>query len=282
MRNYRHIEVRPIAGALGAEIDGVDMSRELDAEVVDEVRHAFLEHLVIFLRDQKATPQQQVAFAKRFGQPVEYPQLKGLPEAPMITPVVKLEHERNNFGGIWHSDTTYLQSPPMGSMLLALEIPPYGGDTMFANQYLAYEALSPTMKRLLEGLRAVHSDINQAGPQAGKNKGRSSKQRDDADWRETRNIHPIVRTNRETGRRSLFVNAANTIAIDGLTDAESKALLGFLLEHGHRPEFTFRFRWQKGSIAFWDNRSTKHIALGDTGPFRRLMRRVQIGGDRPV
>ncbi len=142
MKNYRHIEVRPISGALGAEISGVDMAQDLDAEVVSEVRHALLEHLVIFLRDQKATPLQQLAFAKKFGEPVEYPQLKGLPESQFITPVVKLEHERNNFGGIWHSDTTYLPVPPMGSMLLAREVPPYGGDTMFANQYLAYETLS--------------------------------------------------------------------------------------------------------------------------------------------
>lgn len=278
MRNYKHIEVRPIAGALGAEIGGVDMARELDAEQVAEVRQALLDHLVIFLRDQKATPHQQLAFAKKFGAPIEYPQLKGLPECPFVTPVVKLEHERNNFGGIWHSDTTYLAEPPMGSMLLAREIPPYGGDTMFANQYLAYEALSPTMKRLLEGLRAVHSDIGTAGPHLGKNKERSTKYRDDAAWRETRNTHPIVRTHVETGRKCLFVNASYTVGIEGMTAAEGKALLDFLLEHGNRPEFTFRFRWQKGSIAFWDNRSTKHIALGDTGPFRRLMRRVQVGG----
>ncbi len=129
MKNYRHIEVRPISGALGAEISGVDMAQDLDAEVVSEVRHALLDHLVIFLRDQKATPLQQLAFAKRFGEPVEYPQLKGLPESQFITPVVKLEHERNNFGGIWHSDTTYLQVPPMGSMLLAREVPfSYGGE----------------------------------------------------------------------------------------------------------------------------------------------------------
>ena len=157
MRNYRHIEVRPIAGALGAELHGVDMSRDLEDDVIAEVRQAFLDHLVIFLRDQKVTPQQQVAFAKRFGQPIEYPQLKGLPEAPMITPVVKLEHERHNFGGIWHSDTTYLAEPPMGSMLLAREVPPYGGDTLFASGYAAYETLSPGLKRLLDPLRAVNS-----------------------------------------------------------------------------------------------------------------------------
>ena len=146
MRNYRHIEVRPIAGALGAELHGVDMSRDLEDDVVAEVRQAFLDHLVIFLRDQKVTPQQNVAFARKFGEPIKYPQLDGLPEAPFITAVVKLENERHNFGGLWHSDTTYLEIPPMGSMLLAREVPPYGGDTVFANQYLAYEALSDGLK----------------------------------------------------------------------------------------------------------------------------------------
>src|ERR1700757_96528 len=157
MRNYRHIEVRPIAGALGAEIHGVDMASDLSAAQVGEVRQALLDHLVIFLREQNVSPQQQLAFAKKFGDPIEYPQLRGLPECPMITPVVKLEHERNNFGGIWHSDTTYLEKPPMGSMLLAREVPPYGGDTMFANQYLAYEALSDGLKQTLDGLVGVSS-----------------------------------------------------------------------------------------------------------------------------
>src|SRR5689334_23079927 len=157
MRNYKHIEVRPISGALGAELGGVDMAKELDAEVVSEVRQALLDHLVIFLRNQTVTPLQQLAFARRFGQPIEYPQLKGLPESDFITPVVKLEHERNNFGGIWHSDTTYLTIPPMGSMLLAREIPPYGGDTMFSNQYLAYESLTDGLKEILVGLIGVSS-----------------------------------------------------------------------------------------------------------------------------
>src|SRR4029453_4703323 len=149
--------VRPIAGALGAEVHGVDIARELADDVVGEVRQAFLDHLVIFLHDQKAHPHHQPRFAKRFGEPIEYPQLKGLPESPLITPVVKLEHERNNFGGIWHSDTTYLTVPPMGSMLLAREVPPFGGDTLFANQYLAYDALSDGLKQTLDGLTGVSS-----------------------------------------------------------------------------------------------------------------------------
>ncbi|HEX7249500.1 MAG TPA: TauD/TfdA family dioxygenase, partial [Burkholderiales bacterium] len=171
------MEVRPIAGALGAEIEGVDLARPLDAAVTAAIRGALLEHLVIFFRGQKLTPQRQLDFARAFGEPMAYPQLKGLPECPLITPVVMLEHERVNFGGVWHSDTTYLERPPMGSMLYAIEVPPCGGDTLFANQYLAYEKLSDGMKKMLGGLRAVHSDRKVAGPQSNANRGRSTKAR---------------------------------------------------------------------------------------------------------
>jgi taurine dioxygenase len=277
MRNYRHIEVRPVAGALGAEVVGVDMARELDDEVVGEVRQAFLDHLVIFLRDQKATPPQQVAFARRFGEPMAYPQLRGLPEAPLITPVVKLEHERNNFGGIWHSDTTYLPEPPMGSMLLALEVPPYGGDTMFANQYLAYEQLSDGLKETLDGLVGVSSSA----------KAEVSKTREDqmkkagAELQVLTGEHPIVRTHPETGRKALYTSDAHTASIKGWTEKESLPLLKFLWEHQTRPEFTCRFRWQPGSLAFWDNRCAMHNPINDYHGFRRVMHRVTLKGDVP-
>ena len=279
MRNYRHIEVKPVAGALGAEIAGVDMARDLDDEVVTEVRHALLEHLVIFLRDQKVTPQQQVAFAKRFGQPIEYPQLKGLPEAPMITPVVKLEHERHNFGGIWHSDTTYLAEPPMGSMLLAREVPPYGGDTMFANQYLAYEALSDGLKKVLDGLIGVSSsakaDVSRTREDALKQAGAG------ATPKMLQAEHPIVRTHPETGRKALYTSDAHTAYIKGWTEAESLALLRFLWQHQVKSEFTCRFRWGVGSLAFWDNRCAMHNPINDYHGFRRVMHRITLAGDRP-
>jgi taurine dioxygenase len=279
MRNYRHIEVRPIAGALGAEIAGVDMARDLDDEVVAEVRHAFLDHLVIFLRDQKVTPQQQVAFARRFGEPIEYPQLKGLPEAPMITPVVKLEHERQNFGGIWHSDTTYLPEPPMGSMLLAREVPPYGGDTMFANQYLAYEALSDGLRKTLEGLVGVSSsakaDVTRTREDALKQAGAG------VTPKALQAEHPLVRTHPETGRKALYTSDAHTACIKGWTEAESLPLLRFLWQHQVRPEFTCRFRWKVGSLAFWDNRCAMHNPINDYHGFRRVMHRITLAGDRP-
>ena len=277
MRNYRHIEVRPVAGALGAEILGVDMARELEADVVAEVRQAFLDHLVIFLRNQKVTPPQQLAFARRFGEPIEYPQLKGLTEAPMITPVVKLEHERHNFGGIWHSDTTYLPIPPMGSMLLAREVPPFGGDTMFANQYLAYEALSDGLKETLEGLVGVSSS-------AKADVSRTREERLKAAGAELKLLtaqHPIVRTHPETGRKALYTSDAHTAQFAGWTAQESQPLLEFLWQHQVKPEFTCRFRWEVGSLAFWDNRCAMHNPVNDYHGCRRVMHRITLAGDTP-
>jgi taurine dioxygenase len=277
MRNSR-IEVKPLSGAGGAEIFGVDVSTELDDGTIGEIRDALNEHCVVFFRDQEIDTAQHKAFARRFGPIFLHPNFRTVIEDPEVVMVRREPTDLSYVGEIWHTDTTMVAEPPMGAILYGIDVPPYGGDTMFANQYQAYDALSPAMKRLLEGLRAVHSDMHIAGPQASRNKERSTKNRDDDGWRETRNMHPIVRTHPDTGRKCLFVNASYTIGIEGMSAAESRGLLDFLLEHGHRPEFTFRFRWQKGSIAFWDNRSTKHIALGDTGPFRRLMRRIQVGG----
>ena len=277
MRNYRHIEVRPVAGALGAELHGVDISCDLEDDVVAEMRQAFLDHLVIFLRGQNATPQQHLAFARKFGEPIKYPQLDGLPEAPFITAVAKLENERNNFGGLWHSDTTYLEVPPMGSMLLAREVPPYGGDTEFANQYLAYEALSEGLKATLQGLVGVSTSM----------KAEVSKTREDrlkAAGKETKPLaaeHPIVRTHPETGRRALYTSSAHTSHIKGWTERESLALLEFLWAHQTRAEFTCRFRWEVGSLAFWDNRCAMHNAINDYHGHRRVMHRITLAGDKP-
>jgi len=276
-RSDRHIEVRPVAGALGAEIHGVDLARPLDGEVVAEIRQAFLDHLVIFFRDQKLTPHEQLAFAQRFGEPIEYPQLKGLPGCPLITPVIKLEHERVNFGGVWHSDTAYLERPPMGSMLHALEIPPYGGDTLFANQYLAYETLSEGLKKALAGLIGINSST----------KADASKTREDrlreagAEMKVLVGEHPVVRTHPETGRKALYVNVGHTIGFKGWTEEESRPLLAHLFAHQVRPEFTCRFRWAPGSLAFWDNRCAQHNPVNDYHGFRRIMHRVTLAGDRP-
>ena len=277
-RTYRHIQVRPIAGALGAEIEGVDAARFLPDEIISEIRRAFLDHLVIFLRNQKLTPQAQLAFARRFGEPMEYPQLKGLPECPLITPVVKLEHERVNFGGIWHSDTTYLERPPMASMLYAIEIPPYGGDTLFANQYLAYETLSDGYRRMLDGLIGISSSLKADASRTREDRLRAAGVEHKALIAE----HPVVRTHPETGRKALYVNVGHTTHFKGLTEDESRPLLEFLFQHQVRPEFTCRFRWEPGSLAFWDNRCAQHNPVNDYQGFRRVMHRVTLAGNKPV
>ena len=276
-RTYRHIEVQPVAGALGAEIRGVNLSASLPDEVIGEIRRAFLDHLAIFFRDQKLTPQEQLAFASRFGEPMEYPQLKGLPEAPMITPVVKLEHERVNFGGVWHSDTTYLTRPPMASMLYAVELPPYGGDTIFANQYLAYETLSDGLRRTLDGLVGVNTSAK-----ADASKTREERLRNaGAEMKVLVGEHPVVRTHPETGRRAQYVNVGHTAHFKGWTEEESRPLLDYLFHHQVRLELTCRFQWQPGSLAFWDNRCAQHNAVNDYAGFRRIMHRVTLAGDVP-
>jgi taurine dioxygenase len=274
---FRHIEARPIAGALGAEIQGVDLARPLAEEAVAEIRRTFLEHLVVFFGRQSLTPRQLLAFAQRLGEPMEYPQLKGLPEWPLITPVVKLEHERVNFGGVWHSDTSYLARPPMASMLYAVEIPPYGGDTLFANQYLAYEALSEGMKRLLGGLKGVNSSTKAEVTRSREDRLREA----GAEHKALTGMHPVVRTHPETGRKALYVNAGHTTHFQGWTKEESEPLLEYLFRHQVKPEFTCRFRWEPGSLAFWDNRCTQHNPVNDYHGYRRVMHRVTLAGDVP-
>jgi taurine dioxygenase len=274
------MKIRKIAGALGAELSGVDLAPGLSPAQAAEVRQALLEHQVIFLRNQALTPQQFLAFARAMGEPVEYPFVKGLEGFPHIIEVKKLEHEKSNFGGIWHSDTTYLQQPPMGSMLLSREVPPYGGDTLFASQYAAYDALSDTMKSVLANLKGISSsakaDVSKTREDRIKEGG---KQEAPTQYLAE---HPVVRTHPETGRKALYVNVAHTAGIKGMTDAESAPLLQFLYEHQVKPEFTCRFVWEPNAIAFWDNRCVQHNPVNDYHGFRRVMQRITLQGDTPT
>jgi taurine dioxygenase len=273
------IAVHPVAGALGAEISGVDLAKPLDDATVAAIRQAWLRHLVIFFRDQELSPAQFLAFARRFGDPIEYPFVKGLDEHPEIIPVLKLAHETVNFGGIWHSDTAYLERPPMASMLIAREVPPAGGDTEFANMYLAYETLSDGMRRLLGGLMAVNSsaaaDVSRTREDRLKDSGRADAKK------EYVATHPVVRVHPETGRRALYVNVAHTVAFEGMTPEESAPLLQYMFRLQVRPDFTCRFRWRPGSIALWDNRCAQHNAINDYQGHRRLMHRITLAGDVP-
>lgn len=269
------LDVRPLSGAIGAEIYGVDLSCELDDETVAAIRHAWLDHLVIFFRDQTLTPAQFLALAGRFGQPVEYPFVKGIEGFPEVTPVIKLAHETMNFGGVWHSDTAYLETPPQGTLLIAREVPPAGGDTLFSSQYRAYETLSEGMRRLLDGLIGVNESAKADATRTREDgKDGTVKKRFVAE-------HPVVRTHPETGRRALYVNIGHTTRFAGMTEAESAPLLSFLFQHQIRPEFTCRFSWRPGSIAFWDNRCAQHYPINDYHGYRRVMHRVTLAGDKP-
>ena len=280
MRNTS-LEIQPIAGALGAEISGVDVSQDLPDQTIADIRQALLDHCVIFFRDQTLDVDQHKRFVRRFGEIFVHPNFKGTQADPDVVNVVRNPGDARIVGEHWHHDTTMCAEPPMGAVFFAMEVPPYGGDTLFANQYLAYETLSDRMKALVDGLRVVHTDRNIAGPQAGVSKHRATAVREDADWRETVNIHPAAIVHPETGRKALFVNHSHCVGFEGMTEEESKPLLGYLLDHGHRAEFTCRFRYTPGSVAFWDNRCVKHMAVNDAGPFRRVARRIQIQGGRP-
>ena len=279
------LELRPIAGALGAEIGGVDLAR-LSAAQFTEIRRAFLEHIVIFFRDQVLTPQQHKEFTAWFGPLSRVPYIKALDEHPEIIAVLKEPDERkiSVFGGAWHSDFSFLEEPPLGSVLYALETPSHGGDTLWSNMYAAYETLSDGMKRLLDPLVALHSGhvYGVDGIPADLRTSRSiaiSRNNPEAD---VEHGHPVVRVHPETGRKALFVNSIYTTRFAGMSAEESRPLLDFLYAHATRPEFTCRFRWRKGSIAVWDNRCAMHYAINDYDGQRRLIHRTTIAGDRPV
>ena len=279
MSNYQHIEVRQMAGAIGAEISGIDLMQAASDQVIAEIRQAWLAHGVVFFRDQPLPPAVFLALARRFGEVVEYPFVKGLDDFPLIIPVLKLAHERHNFGGIWHTDTAYLAAPPMGTLLIAREVPPFGGDTLFASGSAAYEALSPAMQQMLAGLRAVNTSTK-----AEVTKTREDRLKDSSTELSRKELvaeHPVVRTHPETERKSLYVNFGHTTRFVGMSEEESRGLLHFLFAHQIKPEFTCRFSWQVGSIALWDNRCVLHNPVNDYHGHKRLMHRITLKGDVP-
>jgi taurine dioxygenase len=274
------ITVEPLSGTVGARVRGIELSRALDEGTVAEIWRAFLDHHVLFFRDQDLSPEAQMRFGRRFGELDTHPFVEGMDAYPEVIEVVTEPDDRFNFGGGWHSDVSFLDEPDLGSILYAVDIPTVGGDTLFANQHAAYDALSETMKRLLDGLVATHS----AGPQyseggySTRSKAIKTKSADTA----ARIVgHPLVRSHPETGRKALYVNQAFTIGIEGMRREESAALLRFLFNHAVQEPFTCRFRWSPGSVAMWDNRSVQHYALFDYRGQRRHMRRITIRGDRP-
>ena len=277
--NTARIEVRPVTGGIGAEISGIDIGEALSAATVSELRQALLDHLVIFFRDQEITPAQQLAFVRHFGEPDIYPFVKGLEDYPEITPILKLPEETVNFGGIWHSDTVYQPEPPMGTVLYAKELPPSGGDTLFANQYQAYETLSEPLRKFLDGLTAINSATK--GSAAKTRAGRVADSGTGLAEKTMQAEHPVVRTHPETGRKALFVNIGHTVRFAGMTEEESAPILDFLYHHRIKPEFSCRFIWTPGSLAFWDNRCAQHYPVNDYHGHTRLLHRVTLKGDKP-
>jgi taurine dioxygenase len=262
------IQIRPAGGAVGAEITSIDLSMPLADQALDTVKQTLASRGVVFFRDQCLTPEQHIRLARQFGAiniNRFFAHADGYPE---IALVVKEPHQTKNIGGGWHTDHSYDQIPALGSMLYAREVPPFGGDTLFASMYAAYEALSPRMKAYLEGLTAVHD-------------GDMIYKQYDPTRSYPINSHPIVRTHPVTKRKCLYINAQYVTKINELSKPESDAILGYLNQHCAHVGFQVRFRWRPHSVAFWDNRCTQHHALWDYFPQTRSGYRVTVDGDRP-
>jgi len=269
----RSASVRPIAGSLGAEVSGVDLAA-IDDDGFARIHRAFIDHQALIFRDQHLDNDSFLAFARRWGTIKRYPYMKGLQSHPEILEIVKTEADTYAFGNVWHSDGSNYAVPPKATMLMAMELPPVGGDTLVANMYAAYDALSDGMKTLLGGLSALNVGDQ---PLAFASQ-ISAMEKKDHSAEQVTTVHPVVRTHPETGRRSLFVGH-RTERFDGFTIEESTPLIAWLRGHAVRPEFTCRLTWRAGSVAIWDNRCTQHYAVDDYSGHRRRMRRITIEGD---
>jgi alpha-ketoglutarate-dependent taurine dioxygenase len=276
------VQIEPLAGALGAEVRGVDL-RSLDDAGWREIKSAFLKYAVLAIRGQQLEPVDLMQVGARFGEPCYYPFVTGLEGYPFIFEVVKEESETVNFGGNWHSDTTYLQQPPLATLLYAVETPTHGGDTLFSNTAAAYHALSEGMRAMVDKLVGVNSaSLKVTG---GRRKMHSTigsmkvHDTENADSYEAE--HPVARTHPDTGRKALYVSRSHTIRFRDMSEEESRPLIDFLQAHQIRPEFTCRVRWSPGTLTVWDNRCTQHSAVNDYHGQRRRMRRLTVGAQTP-
>jgi taurine dioxygenase len=282
---YRHVRVHPYTGVAGAVLEGVDLASELDDDVIAEIRRALLDHGVLFFRRQSLTPEEQVRFSRRFGPFSPVPFIEPVAEHPEVIAVVREASEQQGFtfGGLWHSDFSFLPEPPMGSILHAIEVPPYGLDTLWASQYRALDTLSPGLRDTLRRLRAVHSAVNAYSPKMQRVHDQFVGMTVHTDETATRmQEHPAVRVHGETGRETLFVNAQYTVGIADFWPQEAKLLLDHLFQHSTQHGFTCRWSWEPGDVAFWDNRCLQHMVMADVSGYRRVMHRTTVAGEPPI
>ena len=271
------IEIQPLTAVIGAEVSGVDLAAALDASGVAQLREALLAHQVLVFRDQDLTPESHIAFARHFGE-IKLPPVATRHGGPPEVNVIDQTDPRGEGADSWHADNTYTATPPMGSLLRLIQLPAVGGDTAFASMYAAYDALSPTLRELCDGLTAVH-DVTRSQTKAIA-RGHSSANLAEVQKQLPPVEHPVVIVHPETGRRALFVNVNSTLRILGVSEAESDMLLRFLFEHTKQPEFQVRVRWDTRTLVFLDNRCTQHYAVADYRE-RRILHRVAVEGTRP-
>ena len=284
--SYFHISVDNQIGPVGALVSGVDLSQPLSADVIQEIHAAWLRHHVLFFRDQELSPSAQARFASYFGELDQYPFMKPVDDSAYVIPIVKEAGATMNFGGDWHTDTSYKSYPPKATLLYAVEVPEQGGDTLFADATAAYAALSPAMRVSLESWQGIYSPKLVHG-QGGDYKSVAAKENlgdaygGNTEFAESEVEHPLIRTHDETGNKSIYCSKPHTINIKGWTREESLAIFRFLTKHLTKDEFVTRFKWQAGSLAMWDNRCMFHNALNDYHGYRRHMHRVIVKGERP-
>ncbi|MEQ9125346.1 MAG: TauD/TfdA family dioxygenase [Alphaproteobacteria bacterium] len=282
--SYDRITVTPVSGALGAEISGADLAA-LDDATFGEIHQAFLDHQVIFFRDQDITPEQQIAFARRFGEIHHHPYMSGMDDYPDILEIIKEPGDSYTFGAAWHTDQMFNPSPAMATMLYAKETPSVGGDTMFSSMYKAYDGLSEGMRAMLKTVKTfnVGDRFKQSGGSAraeryAGNAQMAAKVRDPGNL-VTESHHPLFRTHPETGRKALYIGS-HTQGLEGMRAEEAEPIVDYLRRHSIRPEYLCRWRWKPGSLALWDNRCVQHYAVPDYNE-RRRMHRITIAGDAP-
>jgi taurine dioxygenase len=277
------LRFEPFASALGASVHDTDLSRPLSDTDFERIHDELTRYGVLFFEDQVLSPVQQVAFARRFGEIQLHPHLSGLPQQPEVMELLKEPEDRMNFGEGWHSDQMYLAEPSMGTCLYAKEIPPVGGDTLFACMRSAFRALSPGMQRMLRGLEAVQQSVAAQQREQGESTTASyaNMRVRNASPDETAVVHPLVRVHPVTGDEVLYLGI-HTTGLRGFSAEESRPLLDYLLNHVTRTEFCCRFRWSEGALALWDNRRVLHNAMNDYHGYRRLMHRVSMAGDKPI